>query len=407
MNTITKTIAMITLSLAVSSVSATGFEIEPNNTTGTAMVIDPGTIVQGNISAASDLDTFKITAKTTGLMRVVYRHTPDNYVYNIAALRVLNSAGIQVAGANAYAPDPFTIVEFGVTAGASYFIELSGCQTGTQCSFNRSKIYDLVAVNTAWPVYEAEPNNELATATPVEPNAQVYGQHNAKTDLDYFKIDLPMAGEFSVQVSRPTDSYVYSLGNLAILDAAGQVLGADEIYAPQGQAKVVLGTKAPTTLYVRATSCATGTQCDVHFGDQYLVLTSFHPILSRLINLSTRDYVGTGENVMIAGFVIEGPSPHKVLIRAIGPSMNAAGVVGTLDNPTLRLTTVTGQFITDNDDWEAGPNALEIQNMGRAPTDPRESALLVTLNPNTPYTAIVEGAGGTTGVALVEVYEVE
>ena len=127
---------------------------------------------------------------------------------------------------------------------------------------------------------------------------------------------------------------------------------------------------------------------------------------SRLINISTRGKVGTGDNVIIGGFVINGFAPKQVLIRAIGPSMAAAGVTGTLTNPRITLTTVTGQPVASNDNWQDDPNAAAIQAMGRQPEDPNESALLVTLNPNTPYTPIIDGVGGDTGVALVEVYEI-
>ncbi len=127
---------------------------------------------------------------------------------------------------------------------------------------------------------------------------------------------------------------------------------------------------------------------------------------AKLINISTRANVGTGDNVMIGGFVIGGNTTHKVLILAKGPSM-ASGVAGTLTNPTLRLTTVSGTPVASNDDWQTNANLAEIQATGMAPTDSRESALLVTLNPNTSYTPIVEGVGGTTGVALVEVYDVD
>ena len=129
--------------------------------------------------------------------------------------------------------------------------------------------------------------------------------------------------------------------------------------------------------------------------------------LSRLINISTRAWVGAGDSVLIGGFVVGGSEPKKVLIRAIGPSMTAAGVTGALTNPSIRLTTVSGQPVAANDNWQNGANAAEIQSLGLAPSDFREAALLLTLDPQTPYTPIVEGVGGATGVALVEVYEIQ
>ena len=77
--------------------------------------------------------------------------------------------------------------------------------------------------------------------------------------------------------------------------------------------------------------------------------------------------MGTGDNVIIGGFVINGFAPKQVLIRAIGPSMAAAGVTGTLTNPRITLTTVTGQPVASNDNWQDDPNAAAIQ--ASAPED--------------------------------------
>lgn len=136
-----------------------------------------------------------------------------------------------------------------------------------------------------------------------------------------------------------------------------------------------------------------------------LPLTVTSPI--RLINISTRSQVGTGDNVMIAGFVLGGTTPHQVLIRAIGPSMSQSGVTGVLADPQITLTQVNGTPIASNNNWQDNANQAEIVATGRAPADPKEAALLVTLQPNTPYTPIVSGVGNTTGVALVEVYDAD
>jgi hypothetical protein len=121
----------------------------------------------------------------------------------------------------------------------------------------------------------------------------------------------------------------------------------------------------------------------------------------QLINLSTRGFVGTDDNVLIGGFIIEG-TPTRVLLRAPGPSLSAVGVSGVLADPTLEL--FFGQTrIASNDDWQTSSQAAEITQSGLAPAHPREAAIPITLNPGA-YTAIVRGAGGTIGVALVEVF---
>jgi hypothetical protein len=105
---------------------------------------------------------------------------------------------------------------------------------------------------------------------------------------------------------------------------------------------------------------------------------------------------------MIGGFVIGGSAPKQVLIRAIGPSLSSFNVAGPLQDPMLSLHDINGE-IANNDDWQSAPNSGQIP-ANLQPQDTRESAILITLQPGQ-YTAIVSGKGGTTGVALVEVYD--
>ena len=124
-----------------------------------------------------------------------------------------------------------------------------------------------------------------------------------------------------------------------------------------------------------------------------------------LAGISTRGEVQGGDNVMIGGFIISGNTPQTVIVRARGPSLAAAGVAGFLANPVLQI--VSNQtVIASNDDWQDGPDAALIASDGFAPGDSRESALRLTLPPGA-YTAIVSGAGGSTGVGIVEVFAVQ
>lgn len=118
-------------------------------------------------------------------------------------------------------------------------------------------------------------------------------------------------------------------------------------------------------------------------------------------NISTRGLVQTGDDVMIGGFIVLGADSQKVVIRAIGPSLAAAGVSGVLQDPTLELFNANGS-LSANDDWMSNEGA-EISAAGLAPNDTRESAILITLPPGA-YTAIVRGKNDTTGVGLIEVY---
>lgn len=125
---------------------------------------------------------------------------------------------------------------------------------------------------------------------------------------------------------------------------------------------------------------------------------------ARLANLSTRGFVDTNDNVLIAGVII-GPSTGRTLditVRAIGPSLSQFGVPNSLQNPTLDLVNSNGVVVHTNDNWKDS-QANAIVAAGLQPTDDRESALIETLQPGN-YTAIVRGVGGTTGVGLVEVY---
>ena len=125
---------------------------------------------------------------------------------------------------------------------------------------------------------------------------------------------------------------------------------------------------------------------------------------SKLANIATRGPVLGGDNVMIGGFIVS-RQDSKVVVRATGPSLSAFGIAGTLQDPTLALKDANGLTLIENDDWQQGQPA-DIEQVGLAPTDPRESALIATLAPGQ-YTAIVSGKDDTTGVALVEVYGVQ
>ncbi|HEX5129513.1 MAG TPA: hypothetical protein VFV90_07200, partial [Usitatibacter sp.] len=125
-----------------------------------------------------------------------------------------------------------------------------------------------------------------------------------------------------------------------------------------------------------------------------------------LVNISTRGLVGTGNDVMIGGFVIQGDGPQQVAIVATGPSLAPFGISNPLANPTLTLVRSSDQAIlASNDDWAEGSNAAQLQAAGFAPSDALEAAILTTLPPGA-YTAIVQGAGGGTGVSVIGVYRV-
>jgi hypothetical protein len=127
---------------------------------------------------------------------------------------------------------------------------------------------------------------------------------------------------------------------------------------------------------------------------------------SQQANISTRGFVGLGDDVMIAGFIVSGQSGRgtRIAARALGPSLSNFGVTGVLLDPVIELTDANGEVVRSNNNWTE-LQQTEIESLGLAPTDNRESALVATL-PAGNYTAIVRGNDNTVGVGLVEVYNV-
>ncbi|MBA3609515.1 MAG: hypothetical protein H0W43_13595, partial [Chthoniobacterales bacterium] len=138
---------------------------------------------------------------------------------------------------------------------------------------------------------------------------------------------------------------------------------------------------------------------------EFSLASEIVPPLSRFQNISTRLRVQTGDNVLIGGFIITGTDPKEVVVRAIGPSLEAFGITDPLPNPTLELHYPDGTTVVTNNDWRA-TQETEILATGLAPTNDLESAILATLDPGA-YTAIVRGVNDSTGVGLVEAYDLD
>ncbi|MBA3274063.1 MAG: hypothetical protein H0T11_09360, partial [Chthoniobacterales bacterium] len=133
------------------------------------------------------------------------------------------------------------------------------------------------------------------------------------------------------------------------------------------------------------------------------------------VNISTRLPAGSGDKALIAGFIVQGTAPKRVLIRAIGPSLSSSGIQRALQDPTLELFDSRSVSLGRNSDWQLSQigglisrdQSLEIGASGIAPSNAREPAMIVTLDPNKPYTAVVGSANGSSGIAIVEVYDLE
>ncbi len=109
---------------------------------------------------------------------------------------------------------------------------------------------------------------------------------------------------------------------------------------------------------------------------------------------------------MIGGFIIRGNSSKAVVLRGMGPSLTSAGIpaANVLQDPVIELHGPNGALITSNDNWKDSPQKSQIENTIYQPTDDREAVILATLQPGA-YTVVLSGAGGTTGIGLVEIYD--
>lgn len=128
---------------------------------------------------------------------------------------------------------------------------------------------------------------------------------------------------------------------------------------------------------------------------------------AKLVNISTRSFVGRGVEVQIGGFILRGRGPRKVLIRASGPNLLKHGVSGVLSDPVLTLFDGSQQ-IAENNDWgdDADLIAAASLEVGAEAFDhgSRDAAIVAVLDPEKPYTAQVRGLAGATGNALIEVF---
>lgn len=171
--------------------------------------------------------------------------------------------------------------------------------------------------------------------------------------------------------------------------------------APTDDREAALVVDLAAGAYTTILRGASGTQ-GVGIVEAYEATTDGN-VLARLVNVSIRGRVQTGENVLIGGVAVRGGAPRRLLVRALGPSLASSNLTNVLADPMLRVFDASGTLIASNNDWRSTQEA-EIASTGLAPTNDRESALVYTL-PSGNYTVIVSGQGNTVGVALLEVYD--
>lgn len=190
-------------------------------------------------------------------------------------------------------------------------------------------------------------------------------------------------------------------------------------FAPNSADSAALVTLAPGGYTMHVVSSAGGTAPGVALAEVYDASENPEAEDQKLINISTRGAVGTGENILIGGFIIAGNSPKRVIIRGVGPALTNYGVSGILADPILRVYDSANQMIAMNDNWETpisvGPQtAASASDVVAAQAasgafvfgaGSKDATVVLTLAPGA-YTATVSGVGNSVGIALVEIYEI-
>jgi plastocyanin len=252
---------------------------------------------------------------------------------------------------------------------------------------------------------------------------------NISTRLPVQTGDNVLIAGFIVTGSQPKKIIVRGIGPslsltgtladpfLELHDGSGQLLESNDNWADSPNKQAIIDSSIPPTHNLESaivrTLPANGAGYTailrgVNNGTGIGVVEAYdldRAVDSKLANISTRGLVQTGDNVLIAGIIVVGQTPQKVIVRAIGPSLS---VPGKMADPTLELRDSNGGLLEANDNWGDSPNKQAIIDSTIAPSNSLESAIVRTLPANNSgYTAIVRSANNTAGIAVVEVYQLQ
>jgi hypothetical protein len=294
-------------------------------------------------------------------------------------------------------------VQFAITAGcaasATFRFDGSGSVTGNCGASSAPQSGRLANLSTRGQVLTGE-NVMIAGFIIGGPSAKTVAINVAGPSLASYGVANPLANPTLTLVRSSDNAVIATNDNWG--SAANATQNQSSGFAPANSLETaILATLAPGAYTAIVQGAGGGTGVGL-----VGVFEVDHPEVP-LINMSTRGYVSTGNDVMIGGFIIQGSAPQTVVVRARGPSLAAFGVAGAMANPSLTLVRSSDNAVlATNDNWGTAANAAQLQATGFAPTNSLESAILVTLGPGA-YTAIVSGAGGGTGVGSVEVFAVQ
>lgn len=266
--------------------------------------------------------------------------------------------------------------------------------------------------NTTYPIIAARPLN-ISTRGNVGPGDDALIGGFIVSGTDSKKVALRLLGP-SLSISYLTKDLADPV--ITLHDSTGAVIATNDNWQDDpGATELTANGLAPKDPSEAATiqTLAPGAYTVVGTGkgaDVGIALVEVYDLSpqadAKLANISTRGNVGTGDSVLIPGFIVGDVEKTTVVVRAIGPSLSASGVANPLADPTLTVYDSNGAALASNNDWQDGVYASDISSIGLAPTDPLESAIILHL-PAGAYTAIVSGANGETGLGLVEVYDLQ
>lgn len=277
---------------------------------------------------------------------------------------------------------------------------------------SRGTIFGYAAASDTFtaPVQTMDPNSGLA----INRNGSIAAVRHATTSLnslpDLRSLHTLLGTNYSSTFDATRD-VVYAV-NIGADELVGfnTTTFADELHLPLGEhitassfpVRFGPGTfvASPNSRYLALISPTALRIFDLQGNNSASITLAPH-----VANISTRASVGVGDNVPIAGFIVNGTQPKKVLIRAVGPSLATARVVNALSDPTLELHDSAGVAIALNDNWSDSQRSA-IEATGIPPTSDAEAAIIAELAPGS-YTAVMRGRGDSTGVGVIEVYDLD
>jgi hypothetical protein len=275
------------------------------------------------------------------------------------------------------------------------------------------------------------PPTPTPSPIPTPPPSSASHLANISTRMKVGVSDNVLIGGFIIQGAQPKKLVFRALGPslsaigvanamadpiLELFDSSGAVVASNNNWYPSAQMTEIQqsgfapGNTAESAIIATLSPGSYTAVVSGFAGDQGVGLVEAYELdgnATRLVNISTRGRVGIDDEAMIGGLIVQGSNAKKVIIRALGPSLGTGPnpVAGALADPVLELHDGSGTLIGANDDWGNSTQATQI-SQSLPPTNNREAAIIATLGAGN-YTAVVRGANNSTGVGLVEVYDLD